>query len=89
MKVTVNVYAFLRSRTGWGSREVELKSSYAKLVDVLEVIPELKEIVIVDGDIDRAIIILVNGRNIRQTGGLDTMLTEWDRIDVFPPAAGG
>lgn len=89
MKVKVNVYAFLRSRTGWGSREVELKGDYAKLVDILEAIPELKDVIMVGGDIDKSIIVLVNGRNIRQTGGLDTIVAEGDRIDVFPPAAGG
>ena len=33
--------------------------------------------------------IMVNGRNINFTGGLDTPLKDGDRVAIFPPVAGG
>jgi molybdopterin synthase sulfur carrier subunit len=35
------------------------------------------------------VILLVNGRNVRHTGGLDTPLSSTDVVSVFPMVAGG
>jgi len=35
------------------------------------------------------LVILLNGRNIVHLQGLKTKISEKDRIDIFPPGAGG
>jgi len=89
MKVTIHVYAFLREKTGWESKTIELEKNYARLADILEAIPELKNAISVGTDIDRNLIVLLNGRNIRLLKYLDTPIADGDRIDIFPPAGGG
>ncbi|MDW8062111.1 MAG: MoaD family protein [Nitrososphaerota archaeon] len=89
MKVTLYVYALLKEKTGWDSKVVELERNYARLADILESTPELKNAILVDNDLDRHFIVLLNGRNIRLLKGLDTPIADGDRIDIFPPAGGG
>ena len=33
--------------------------------------------------------VFLNGRNIRQAGGLDSLLSDGDQIRLLPPIAGG
>jgi molybdopterin converting factor small subunit len=33
--------------------------------------------------------VFLNGRNVRQTGGMQTMLADGDEIRLLPPIAGG
>jgi molybdopterin synthase sulfur carrier subunit len=89
MKVTIHVYAFIKEKTGWESRIVELEKEGVKLMDILESAPKLKNVILAGDDIDRNFIVLVNGRNIRLLNGLDTPIADGDRIDIFPPAGGG
>ena len=43
-----------------------------------------------DGDrLSAIVIILVNGRNVHFTGGLDTPLAPDDQVSIFPMVAGG
>jgi len=43
-----------------------------------------------DGDqLSPVVIVLVNGRNVRFTGRLDTPLKPGDEVSVFPMVAGG
>lgn len=45
---------------------------------------------VLDGDeLSPVLILLVNGRNVHHTGGLETPLHPDDRISVFPMVAGG
>ena len=41
------------------------------------------------GELSPEIIILVNGRNVVYTGGLQTPLTPADEVSIFPMVAGG
>jgi molybdopterin synthase sulfur carrier subunit len=89
MRVTIHVYAFLKEKTGWESRVVELERECVKLMDILESVPELRNVILAGDDIDRNFIVLLNGRNIRLLNGLDTLIADGDRVDIFPPAGGG
>jgi molybdopterin synthase sulfur carrier subunit len=40
-------------------------------------------------DLSHFLVLLVNGRNVRHTGGLATPLGEDDNVSVFPMVAGG
>ena len=43
-----------------------------------------------DGErLSAIVIILVNGRNVHFTGGLDTPLSPDDQVSIFPMVAGG
>lgn len=33
--------------------------------------------------------VFINGENIHRLDGLDTLLTEEDHVDIFPPVVGG
>lgn len=41
------------------------------------------------GNLGGLSIVLVNGADYRELGGLDTPLKEGDTISIFPPVAGG
>lgn len=48
-----------------------------------------RELLFPEGDLNRDIEVLVNGRNIAFLDGLDTSLTETDRVTVFLHGARG
>ncbi|WP_456434395.1 MoaD/ThiS family protein [Thermosulfuriphilus sp.] len=51
--------------------------------------PDLKNRLLEGTGPRRGTIILINGKNILYIKGLDTELKEKDKIDLFPPGAGG
>jgi len=44
---------------------------------------------IVDGELAPQINVLKNGREVLHLDGLDTELSDGDRVSIFPPVAGG
>lgn len=78
-----------------GAKEVEVDLEAGETVrhaleGVVELCPNLKERIFDEkGDLQRSIIILLKGRNIRLEEGLDTILGEGDYLALFPPVAGG
>lgn len=48
-----------------------------------------KDAVFEGDELSPFVILLVNGRNVRHTGGLDTPLSSTDVVSVFPMVAGG
>ncbi len=42
-----------------------------------------------DGNIPPSVNVFVNGRDIRDLGGLDANVTPDDEVTILPPAAGG
>lgn len=42
-----------------------------------------------DGSIKRGTLILINGKNILDTEGLDTIVKDGDTVALFPPGGGG
>jgi len=42
-----------------------------------------------DGSIKRGTMILINGRNILDTDGLDSIVKDGDTVALFPPGGGG
>jgi MoaD family protein, archaeal len=87
MSVKIRVYATLRERVKWDSRNVDLKGSEIALSELIDSISDLKSAM---HDIGlEHFIILVNGHNIMLLQGFNTKVRDGDVIDIFPQAAGG
>lgn len=89
----VRLFATLRQVAGTKEVEVDLEAGETvghALKRLVELHPNLKERIFDErGDLQRSIIILLKGRNIRLEEGLDTVLGEGDYLAIFPPVAGG
>ncbi|MGQ4891434.1 MAG: ubiquitin-like small modifier protein 1 [Candidatus Njordarchaeia archaeon] len=94
MKIKVNFYAIFRQMAGGKTFEIEVPND-ATIRDLLEAIrnqisEEIYKKILAFMESERiGILILVNGRNIVHLNGLDTEIKEKDKIDIFPPGAGG
>lgn len=92
MKVTVKSFATLRDyMDAEFAIEIQESATIRELLTLLsERYPKLKdEIFLDDGALKDFVNILQNGRNIAFIQGLDSILADWDRIALFPPAGGG
>lgn len=99
MKVVVKPFLFLRKVLGFTEIELELPVG-ATVHDLLKVLrdqyglPEKIELaqgnfMLFDGEQPTGLTILVEGRNIRQLQGLESLLNEGSTVTIFPPSAGG
>jgi molybdopterin synthase sulfur carrier subunit len=89
----VKVYATLRMKIGQARIEVSAGPGdpvRKAITELLERYPVLAPDVMADEErlVDHVHIFL-NGRNIRLLDGLDTVIQEGQRLDVFPPVGGG
>lgn len=94
MKITVHFYSIFREMAGGKSFMVEVPDN-ATVKDLIEAIKEQvneevyeKIYKFMEGRGPKTLI-MVNGRNIKFLNGLDTKISEKDKIDIFPPGAGG
>lgn len=89
----VRLFATLRQVAGAKEVEVDLETGETvrhALERLVHLQPNLKERIFDEkGGLQRSIIILLKGRNIRLEEGLDTVLGEGDYLAIFPPVAGG
>jgi molybdopterin synthase sulfur carrier subunit len=89
----VRLFATLRQVAGTKEVEVDLEAGETvghALERLVELHPNLKDQIFDEtGDLQRSIIILLKGRNIRLEEGLETVLGEDDYLAIFPPVAGG
>jgi len=89
----VRLFATLRQVAGAKEVEVDLEAGETvrhALDRLVQLQPNLKERIFDErGDLQRSIIVLLKGRNIRLEEGLDTVLGEGDYLAIFPPVAGG
>ena len=94
MKITIHFYSIFREMAGGKTFTVEVPDN-ASVKDLLEAIREQvseevyeKIFKFMEGRGAKTLI-MVNGRNIKFLEGLDTKISEKDKIDIFPPGAGG
>ena len=87
----IRVYATLRPIVG--GRSVTLDAPPASVEGVMDELlrrfPDLAERLVESGSVRPYVAVMVNGRDIRHTGGLETPLDPDAEIDIFPPVAGG
>ena len=76
-----------------GGRNVTLDAPLATVQDVIDELlrrfPDLEERLVEKGAVRPYVAVMVNGRDIRHTGGLETPLPPDAELDIFPPVAGG
>jgi molybdopterin synthase sulfur carrier subunit len=91
----MRVRFFANLREAAGGRELELALDKTEpLSQVIERIidrcPDLAPLMLTDrGDLADHIAVIVNGRHIRHLDGTETMVTDDDQLDIFPPVGGG
>ena len=89
----VKVYATLRPIVGGADvpTTVQPGQPIRDLVDEMVTRwPDLRaEILDANGNLQRRIQIMVNGRNIIYLNGMDTAISPDDSIAIFPPVGGG
>jgi molybdopterin synthase sulfur carrier subunit len=89
----VRLYATLRQTVG--KKVVEIPVKVNKTVgDILHALvdqyPELSEAIwYADGSLAGHVAVILNGRDIRHLDNVDTLLTDDDTLDLFPPVGGG
>jgi molybdopterin synthase sulfur carrier subunit len=89
----VRLFGSLRELAGEREIDVALPDG-ATVRDLLNRLGELRPILAQrlldeDGNIPRSVNVFVNGRDIRDLGGLDTPVMPDDEVTLLPPAAGG
>jgi len=99
VQVTVRTYLFLRKALGGKELTLELPegSDINGLLAILRREYELPDrigaergsLVFFDGDEIIGLLVLVNGRSIKQLQGKETVLPAGAVVTLFPPAAGG
>lgn len=90
-KVLIRYYANLRGITGKKEEEVSDSEYVSDLLEKLkkEYGDKFTSSLYRNGELIGNVIILVNGININFLEGLKTKLKNEDKIDIFPPVAGG
>jgi molybdopterin synthase sulfur carrier subunit len=89
----VRLYATLRLKAG--QTRIDLKASAGDTVrdairELLEHLPILSSDVMTDdGELVDHVHLFLNGRNVRLLGGLDALIQEGQKLDIFPPVGGG
>ncbi|MBQ3338841.1 MAG: MoaD family protein [Atopobiaceae bacterium] len=88
----VKFLATYRQITGCKQIDIEAPETVLALMGELSARwPEFRELILNDEGTDKGddVIILVNGRHIEHLDGVDTKLTEQDRVAITPLIAGG
>jgi molybdopterin synthase sulfur carrier subunit len=89
----VKVYATLRLKIGRAVIEVEAGPGNMVrdvICEVLEQYPVLgPDLMSGEGVLAEHVHVFLDGRNVRLLEGLDTVIQEGQKLDIFPPMAGG
>jgi molybdopterin converting factor small subunit len=83
----VPVLKLLGGLRRFGAREAYVEAD--TVAAILRHAPIPRQVVFPEGELNRDLEVLVNGRNISFLGGLQTRLTESDRVTVFLHGARG
>ncbi|MCX8182445.1 MAG: MoaD/ThiS family protein [Candidatus Methanomethyliaceae archaeon] len=91
MAIKVEFFATLREVLGTNSVELDYAVTVGDLINMLieRFGQAFREAVMEGSRIKEMVKILVNGRDIRERGGLETELRDGDCVSIFPPVAGG
>jgi len=86
----VKYFANYRDEAGLAEERIEpAPERLGELLIDLEKRHPALELIGKDGDIAPFLIVLIDGRNARLTGGLDSPLPPKGEVAIFPPIAGG
>ena len=89
--VTLKFFATLRDLIGRKEIRVEADKVEDALIKASKLtnVDLIKELIDENRNPKKAVIILVNGRNIVHLEGIDTSLNNGDTVSIFPPVGGG
>ncbi len=92
--ISINLYATFRVVTGLTSFMMEPTDNLSiekAIMQIVDLYPTLKKYLISEnGSISNSVLIILNGHEIyARSTGLQTILSQGDRLDFFPPLAGG
>jgi len=90
--VLIKYFATFRDLTKENSLVLtDAPTNIAELLELLSVRygAAFRAAVFENGELSSVMILLVNGRNVRITGGLATPVSPDDEVSVFPMVAGG
>ena len=92
MKVRMKMFANMQEISGTGEVSLEADTVMSALEQLVDMFARLKAEIFEDygrRELKARVKIMVNGRNIDYLDGLETRLSEGDRVAVFPILAGG
>jgi molybdopterin synthase sulfur carrier subunit len=87
LKIQISYFGHIRTQAGIKTESIELPAG-SSLDSLLEIIcrkREIREQIFGQSSVN----LLVNGRNVKFLGGMDTMLSDGDEVSIFPPTGGG
>ncbi len=91
MKLKVTLFANFREVTK--NKEVEISPTGERVTDVIAALvrdyPKLEPLMLNGSEIKPYVNILLNGKSVREQGGLAARVKEGDEVAVFPPVSGG
>jgi molybdopterin synthase sulfur carrier subunit len=89
----VKVYATLRLKIGQPTIDIDVEPGEtvrAAIFQVLAQHPGLsRDILDENNDLVTHVHVFLGGRNVRLLNGLDTVIEQDQRLDIFPPVGGG
>ena len=88
-KIRVRMFANFREFTK--TKEIVIEGGTVREVigALCKKFPGLEKMVFRDKELQPYINIFLNGRNVLESGGLETPLKKDDEIAIFPPVSGG
>lgn len=90
--IEAKLYATFRA-IAEGNTSLQITGAFTvrdALGQLVERYPGLGEVFFDDeGAVRTYVAVMVNGRDIRHLGGLDSVIDEGATLDIFPPVAGG
>ncbi len=91
MKLKVKLFANFREAAGNKELNVSLKGD--QVTDVISPLvreyPRLEPLMFNGHEIKPYVNILLNGKSVRDNGGLEASVKEGDEVAIFPPVSGG
>ncbi len=88
-KIRVKLFANLREFTGTKELEMNCGTAGEVLEKLSEKFPGFEKMIFDGENIKPYINVFLNGKNVLDHGGLETILHTDDEIALFPPVSGG
>jgi len=87
--IRIKFFANFREFTGTKELEMDGSTVIEILKNLCKQFPGFEELIFDGEKIKPYVNVFLNGRNVNESGGINTMLNEDDVIALFPPVSGG
>jgi molybdopterin synthase sulfur carrier subunit len=90
IQMKISFHATIREVAGVSETDVKADDIPSLLLALRDKFGErLYRLIAKDGRLRDDVVVLVNGQNIEQFGGIEAKLTPNDEVAIFPPVSGG